>query len=207
MRRIALQVICARARIKRDARVRQIYSSVLEITPVSPPLIVESARHARRYLRLGDLSGTGDGMRSCLIQSAKPHPWLRIGFVGALILTLSGWTCTAIIGFSSCLGVPATPQITLLSPSAVSVTADSVVLTVTGSGFVPQSQILWNGNALLTTFIDSQRLQATITQQTFAQFGGAFGSNVLISVNSPVTATVVGCPIAGSSTTMVLGID
>ena len=146
-------------------------------------------------------------MRSCLIQSAKPFPWLRIGFVAALTLTLSGWTCTAIIGFNSCLGVPATPQITLLSPSAISVTADSAVLTVKGSGLVPQSQILWNGNALPTTFMDSQHLQTTITQRTFTQFGGAVGSNVLISVNSPVAATVVGCPIAGSSATLVLIID
>jgi hypothetical protein len=147
------------------------------------------------------------GMRSCLIQSAMPFPWLRLGFVAALILTLSGWTCTAIIGFQTCLGMSATPQITSLSPSAVSVAADSVALIVRGSGFVPQSQILWNGNALLTTFIDSQNLQATITQQTFTQFGGAFGSNVLISVNSPVIATVVGCPIAGSSATIVLVIQ
>jgi hypothetical protein len=146
-------------------------------------------------------------VRSCLIQSAKPFSWLRIGFVAALTLTLSGWTCTTIVGFNSCLGVAAAPQITLLSPSTISVTADSVVLTVRGSGFVPQSQILWNGNVLLTTFIDSQHLQVTITQQTFTQFGGAFGRNVLISVNSPVTASVLGCPIAGSSATVVLVID
>jgi hypothetical protein len=146
-------------------------------------------------------------MRSCLIQSGKSVPWLRIGLVAALTLTLSGWTCTAIIGFNSCLGVPATPQIALLSPSAISATADSVLLTVSGSGFVPQSQILWNGSVLPTTFVDSQHLQATITQQTFTQFGGAFGSNVLISVNSPATATVVGCPIAGSSATLVLLIN
>lgn len=146
-------------------------------------------------------------MRSCLIQSGKPFPWLRIGFVAALTLMLSGWTCTAIISFNSCLGVPATPQITLLSPSAISATADSVLLTVSGSGFVPQSQILWNGSALSTTFVDSQHLQVTITQQTFTQFGGAFGSHVLISVNSPVTATVVGCPIAVSSATLILVIN
>lgn len=146
-------------------------------------------------------------MRSCLIQSGRPFPWLRIGFVAALTLMLSGWTCTAIIGFNSCLGVPATPQITLLSPSAISATADSVLLTVSGSGFVPQSQILWDGSALSTTFVDSQHLQVTITQQTFAQFGGAFGSHVLISVNSPVTATVVGCPIAVSSATLILVIN
>lgn len=146
-------------------------------------------------------------MRSCLIHSGKPFPWLGIGFVAALTLMLSGWTCTAIIGFNSCLGVPATPQITFLSPSVIPATADSVLLIVSGSDFVPQSQILWNGSALPTTFVDSQHLRVTITQQTFTQFGGAFGSHVLISVNSPVTATVVGCPIAGSSGTLILVIN
>jgi hypothetical protein len=146
-------------------------------------------------------------MRSWLIQSVKPFPWFRVGFVAVLILTLSGWTCTAIVSFNSCLGVQTTPQITSLSPSSISVTTASVVLTVKGSGFVPQSQILWNGNALPTMFMDSQHLQTLVTQQTFAQFGGAIGSNVLVSVNSPMTATVVGCPIAGSSATVVLLIE
>jgi hypothetical protein len=143
-------------------------------------------------------------MRSCLIESAEPFPWLRIGFAAALILLLSGWTCTAIIGFNSCLGVPATPQVTLISPNAISATADSALLTVKGSGFVPQSQILWNGNALATTFIDSEHLQAVITQQTFTQFGGALGGDVLISVNTPMIGTVVGCPIPGASAALVL---
>jgi hypothetical protein len=143
-------------------------------------------------------------LRSCMLQSVKTFPWLRVGFVAALTLTVSGWTCTAIVGFQTCLGVSATPHITLLSPNAISATVDSVLLTVSGSGFVPQSQILWNGSALLTTFIDSQDLRATITQQTFTQFGGAFGSNVLISVESPATTAVLGCPIAGSSATLVL---
>ena len=146
-------------------------------------------------------------MRSCLIETAEPFPWLRIAFVAALILVLSGGTCTAIIGFNSCLGVPATPAITLISPSFMSVTTNSSLLVVTGSGFTPQSQILWNGNVLATTFIDSQHLQATITHQTFTQFGGALGTNVLISVSTPVSGTVVGCPIPGSSATMVLVID
>ena len=143
-------------------------------------------------------------MRSCMIHSGKPFPWLRIGFIVFLILTLSGWTCTAIVGFASCLGVPATPQITFLSPSAISAGVNSVLLTVRGTGFVPQSQILWNGHGLPTTFVDSQHLEATITQQTFTQFGSGFGNNVLISVNSAATAGVVGCPIAASSATVVL---
>jgi len=83
----------------------------------------------------------------------------------------------------------------------------SVLLIVVGNNFTPQSQILWNGNVLATTFVDSSHLEAVITQQTFIQFGGSFGNNVIISVNTPVSATVVGCPIPGSSATVVLVIN
>lgn len=134
-------------------------------------------------------------------------PWLPIGMVAVLAFTLSGWTCTAIIGFNSCLGIPASPQIISLSPNVISTSVTSVVLIVIGNGFVPQSQILLNGSTMPTRFVDSQHLQTTITQQTFEQFSVASGSSVLISVNSPVTTTVVGCPVPGASSTLVLAID
>jgi len=130
--------------------------------------------------------------------------WLRVGLIAVVTFALSGWTCSAIIGFNSCLGIPAVPQITSLSPNVISQNAASVVLIVIGSNFVPQSQILWNGNTLATTFVDSSHLQATITQQTFAQFGGSTGGKVLISVNSAVSSAVVGCPVPGSTATLVL---
>ena len=135
-------------------------------------------------------------MRPYRIQSCKPVPWLHIAFVATLPLILSAGTCTAVIGFNSCLGIPPAPQITLLSPNAIAANAQSLLLIVTGNNFASESQILWNGNALPTTFVDSQHLQATITHQTFEQFGGSSGSSVLISVNSVVTSPVVGCPLA-----------
>ena len=141
-----------------------------------------------------------------LTRNRRP-PWLRIGMVAVLAFTLSGWTCTAIIGFNSCLGIPPSPQITSLSPNVISTSVTSVVLIVIGNGFVPQSQILLNGSTMPTRFVDSQHLQTTITQQTFEQFSVASGSSVLISVNSPMTTTVVGCPVPGSSSTLVLAID
>jgi hypothetical protein len=140
-----------------------------------------------------------------LSRNRRP-PWLRIGMVAVLAFTLSGWTCTAIVGFNSCLGIPPSPQITSLSPSVISTSVTSVVLIVIGNGFVPQSQILLNGSTMPTRFVDSQHLQTTITQQTFEQFSVASGSSVLISVNSPMTTTVVGCPVPGSSSTLVLAI-
>jgi hypothetical protein len=144
---------------------------------------------------------------TAVTKDGKPKPWFRIGLIAILTFALSGWTCSAIVGFQSCLAVGQTPQITSLSPNAMSANATSVLLIVIGNNFVPQSQILWNGNTLVTTFVDSQHLQATITQQTFTQFGGSLGSNVLISVTTPASATAVGCPIPGSSATLVLAIN
>jgi hypothetical protein len=142
-------------------------------------------------------------MCPCLTTRCKLY---RIGFVLALTLLLSGWTCTAIFSFNSCPATPQ-PQITSISPDAISGDATSVLLTVDGSGFVSQSQILWNGKALPTTFMDSRHLQATITQQTFESFGGSPGTDVLISVISLAPSFVVGCDNGESSGTLVLVVN
>jgi hypothetical protein len=147
-------------------------------------------------------------MRSCLVSPCKPFPSVRIAFVAVLTLLLSGWTtCTAIIHFDNCSGAVPQPQIVSLSPDAIPGNADSVLLIVNGSDFVPQSQILWNGNTLQTTFTDSRHLQATITQQTFDSFGGSAGSSVQISVRSLGSVPFVGCPNGGDSATLFLLIN
>jgi hypothetical protein len=79
-------------------------------------------------------------------------PLTHIAFVAALTLLLSGWTCSAI--FVSCQGIGQQPQIAVLSPDTIPGDTNSVLLTVDGSGFTTQSQILWNGNSLQTTFLD-----------------------------------------------------
>lgn len=81
------------------------------------------------------------------------------------------------------------------------------MLVVTGSAFVPQSQILWNGTALQTTFLDSQHLSTTITQQTLDSLGSFPGGSVQISVRSVPTNAVLGCPNGGNSATLVLIIN
>ncbi len=72
-----------------------------------------------------------------------------------------------------------------------------------GSGFTPQSLILWNGSTLDTTFLDEHHIQATIIQETFESFGGSAGSSVQISVRSQGS----GCPISGNSATLHLVIN
>src|SRR5215470_13494617 len=101
-------------------------------------------------------------MTSCLVRVSKSY---RIAFLLVLTLLLPAWTCN--FGFQSCLGDVQQPQISSLSPESIPGDATSVLLTVSGGDFIPQSQILWNRNRLQTTYIDSGHVQATITQQTF----------------------------------------
>jgi hypothetical protein len=120
-----------------------------------------------------------------------------IALIAVLTVLLSGWTCSGM--FVSCQGV-SQAQITSLSPGAIPRDVNSVPLTVTGSGFTPQSQIMWNGSTLETTFLDSHHLQTTITRETLESFGG--GSSVRISVSQ-----VSGCPINGNSAALDLVIN
>jgi IPT/TIG domain len=143
-------------------------------------------------------------MRSSLAHPYKPFPLIGVALIAALTLLLSGWTCSAL--FLSCQGV-AQSKATSLSPDAIPSNAESVLLTVEGSGFTLQSQIIWNGNALQTTFTDSHHLQTTVTQQTFDSFGGSVGNNVQISVRSQASFDDLGCPIDGNSATLVLVIN
>jgi hypothetical protein len=127
------------------------------------------------------------GMRSSLCK-----PFSLIALIAVLALLLSGWTCNGM--FVSCQGISgiSQAQITSLSPAKIQSDVNSVPLTVAGSGFTPQAQIMWNGSALETTFVDSRHLQATITRETFDSFGG--GNSVRISVSQGS-----GCPINGSA--------
>ena len=143
-------------------------------------------------------------MRSSLARPYKPFPLIRVALIAALTLVLSGWTCSAI--FLSCQGVVPS-QVTSLSPDAIPSNVESLLLTADGSGFTPQSQIMWNGNALQTTFMDSHHVQTTVTQQTFDSFGGSVGNNVQISVRSQASFNDLGCPIGGNSATLVLVIN
>ncbi len=131
------------------------------------------------------------------MRSSLGKPFLSIALIAAVAALLSGWTCSG--SFVSCQGV-SQAQITSISPGKIPSDANSVPLTVAGSGFTPQSQIMWNGSTLETTFLDSRHLQATITQETFDSFGG--GSSVRISVSQGL-----GCPIRGNSAALDLVIN
>lgn len=147
-------------------------------------------------------------MRFGVVDPGEPLLSVRIALIAGLILLVSDWTtCNAMFVFNGCEGSIVQPKITSLSPNAVPGEGESVLLTVNGASFAVNSQIMWNGNALPTTFIDSDHLQTPITQQILASFGGATGSTVQISVSSPASVAVVGCPNGGNSATLALVIN
>lgn len=52
--------------------------------------------------------------------------------------------------------------ITFISPASVSAGGTGFTLTVTGNGFVSGANVLWNGTALTTTFVNSTQLTAVV---------------------------------------------
>lgn len=134
----------------------------------------------------------------------KPY---RIALVLALACLSSAWTCSAVANFRPCPDAVPYPQIGALSPSPISADTVSVVLTVEGSGFVPQSEILWNQYPLPTIFIDSRHLQTTVTQETFESYGGSDGDDISITVTSPGSTYGAACSNGGNSSTLLLKID
>ena len=147
-------------------------------------------------------------MRYGVVNPGEPLLPVRTALIAGLILLLSGWTtCNAMFVFNGCEGSIPQPKITSLSPNAIPGDGESVLLTVNGASFAVNSRIMWNGNALPTTFIDSDHLQTPITQQTFVSFGGSIGRTVQISISSPASVAVAGCPNGGSSATLALVIN
>jgi hypothetical protein len=78
------------------------------------------------------------------------------------------------------------PTLTSISPTSVDAGVPSFTLTVIGSGFVAASRIVWNGNYVSTTFVDSTTLTGSISSW---------------DVSSPRTATIaVSTPPPGGGT-------
>jgi WD40-like Beta Propeller Repeat len=91
-----------------------------------------------------------------------------------------------------------TPQITSITPTAVTAAAGSVTIFVNGKNFVSQSTVAINNNNRTTGFQNSTQLQATVTSSDLAQPGtlqvtvtnpapgGGTSNAVSLAVNTPI---------------------
>ena len=109
------------------------------------------------------------------------------------------------------------PLATSLSPTNANVGGPALTLTVTGSGFIPESVVRWNGIVRPTTFVSGTSLQAAISAADIAAVGtaqvtvftpgpgGGTSSPLTFTINQAPTLTISASPVApGASETVTL---
>ena len=109
------------------------------------------------------------------------------------------------------------PLATSLSPTNANVGGPALTLTVTGSGFISESVVRWNGIARPTTFVSGTSLQAAISAADIAAVGtaqvtvftpgpgGGTSSPLTFTINQAPRLTISASPVApGASETVTL---
>ncbi len=76
-------------------------------------------------------------------------------------------------------------------PDGATAGSPQIILTITGSNFVPESQLLWNGGARQTVVDSATQLRATITAADLAN-----ASKPTITISSPVPGGGISQPFA-----------
>jgi phage tail sheath protein FI len=89
------------------------------------------------------------------------------------------------------------PTIGSILPTSTTAGNPSFTLTVKGTGFVPGSAVIWNTDALATTYIDSETLTAIVPEFEIAAKSPAATFTAAIKVTSPVPG---GGPSASAET-------
>ena len=120
------------------------------------------------FVSLSQITVNGDNRPTAVINSTQLQTIIAGGdLIEAGILSIGVLNPSPGGGSSGTLPLTvndAVPVLTELSPKSASAGGSSAMLTVTGSGFVPQTQVLFNGSARPTTFVTSTSVTAVLTQ-------------------------------------------
>jgi WD40-like Beta Propeller Repeat len=114
----------------------------------------------------------------------------------AVTVTGGGGGTSAPVNFVISPTPPATPTITSVSPANATAGGAAFTLTVTGTNFIPQSVVDWNGGARTTTFKSATSLTAAIQATDIATAGTAeitvasFGANGGVATSAPLPFTI-----------------
>ena len=94
-----------------------------------------------------------------------------------------------------------TPVIASLTPASVGAGSPTLLLTVKGSNFAADSQVLWNGATLATQFVDAGEVRAQVDVSLLV-----LGQSVGVAVRNPTPAARISAvsafevqPLAGHS--------
>ena len=103
------------------------------------------------------------------------------------------------------------PAVTSANPSAILAGSNGSSITVTGTGFVSQSVVQWNGSARTTTYVSATQLQVALVAADLAAAGtaqisivnpapgGGTSSNLAFTVNNPAPAITSANPATVSA--------
>jgi hypothetical protein len=101
---------------------------------------------------------------------ARPLIWRMCTLMAATkISLLLGAFAILFFPVVSCGGCPATPSITSISPSSATAGGTGFTLTVNGGHFSSNAVVVWNGSSLVTTFVSSNQLAASVPSTDIAQ--------------------------------------
>jgi hypothetical protein len=100
--------------------------------------------------------------------------WIA-GCISALALLITGCGGSRPSSFSSPSFAKQNPEpkVTMISPSSASAGSRALTLTVTGSGFVTDSEVKWRGSSRTTAYLSSTQLTAQITPNDLSSAGTA----------------------------------
>ena len=106
------------------------------------------------------------------------------GTANVTVSTPNGGTSAA-LAFT--IAAPTGPMIISLTPSSASPGGSSFILSVNGTGFTPASIVQWNGTQLVTGFVSSTQLQASVSGTLIATAGTA---NVTVATGTTTSNAV-----------------
>lgn len=84
------------------------------------------------------------------------------------------------------------PTVGSLSPTFAHVGDPALTLTITGTSFVTNSTVLWNGSALASTFVSASRLTASVPAMNLTAAGP-----VTVTVSNPLPEAATAAPALG----------
>jgi hypothetical protein len=136
-------------------------------------------------------------------QLTAPVPANLIVFAGvAQINVVSGGATSNTVNFT------VNPVISSLNPSTATAGSPTFTLTVNGGGFTTGSVVQWNGSPLVTNFVSSTQLQATVLASQVASPGSipvTVISNTLPSNSVKFTVTAAAAITSISPTSAIAG--
>ena len=105
-----------------------------------------------------------------------------------------GWPATAVWNRPDTWALTALgglPTLTNMDPYTATVGAPAQTLTLTGDGFTADSQAFWKGEAVPTTFVDTNTLSVDVAAARLASAG-----NAAVTVGETITASLVSNALA-----------